>query len=275
MEYMSDAILNEAKVLDKKHQVSSKRLKRKRPAENIKPIQERQRESLEEGLTTPINQQNKGYQLLLKMGYKQGTGLGKDSHGIQEPLPIHIRQDRSGIGDLQAAKKSERYDPKRRKIEEINQKEFKTNIKEKKVNKKSIEAIIKIVTQVCPQLDEQKEISDNPLLQEYRHLLAPTQKRTCQKCFEPLVSKNGRFGEFFICKNPTCKYKRAPEEGDGEGMDFLEYFAKFSVGEQMEKLEKLLKYLRETHYYCFYCGAIYDDADQLEKMCPGLWEEGH
>jgi len=270
---MSDDILKEVKKLEKKNQVTTKRLKRKRPAEKAKPLNERQRDSLEEGLTTPLNQQNKGYQLLLKMGYQVGTGLGKDSKGIQEPLPIHIRQDRSGVGDAKAAKKAERFDPKRRKIEESTQREFKTNVKDKMANKNCVKAIFKIVTQVCPQLDEQKNISENPLLNEYQAVLLSSEKKTCKNCLEPLVPKSGRYGEFYAC--PTCKFSRASEESDGKGFDFYQHLATFSIEEQTEKLKALLNYLREKHFYCFYCGAIYDDAAQLEKMCPGLMEDVH
>jgi len=280
MDYMSHNILSEAKNLEKRNNndvSQSRRRKRKRVADKPKPLHELQQESLEEGLTTHIGEQNKGYQLLMKMGYKKGTGLGKERNGIQEPLPIAIRNDRSGVGDKEAERRSEeRFNPKRLKIEEAKQTQFKISTKQKLGNKKAVTSIVKIVNQVCPQLDEQKGITENTLLQEYHQSQVITQKKTCTRCLGPLVLKTGRFGEFYACTDPICKYKCNIEDGGpGQGMDIHQYLFSFSPEEQVERLKQLLVYLRTTHHYCFYCGAIYDDEVQLEKMCPGLLEEDH
>eukprot|EP00388_Colpodella_angusta_P044441 GDKK01062892.1.p1 GENE.GDKK01062892.1~~GDKK01062892.1.p1 ORF type:complete len:102 (-),score=0.79 GDKK01062892.1:73-378(-) len=40
-------------------------------------------------------------------------------------------------------------------------------------------------------------------------------------------------------------------------------------------LEDCLCYLRDVHYYCYYCGAGYTDADDLLNNCPGLSEDDH
>lgn len=46
----------------------------------------------------PISDDSKGHQLLEKIGWIKGEGLGKDNDGIKEPLPIIIRKKRSGLG---------------------------------------------------------------------------------------------------------------------------------------------------------------------------------
>jgi len=107
---------------------------------------------------TPINESNKGFQMLVKMGYKKGTGLGKESTGIQEPLALLIKEDRSGIGNKRDQLETERIDPKKRKLEDAKKEElFKSSSKEKGDTKKSIKTMTKIITQICPQLDEQKK----------------------------------------------------------------------------------------------------------------------
>jgi len=79
-----------------------------------------------------------------------------------------------------------------------------------------------------------------------------------------------------VCRSSTCKYKRPPEPGDDDTTpDFYGYLSKFSSEEQTDRLKQLLIYLRTRHSYCYYCGALYDDVEQLEKMCPGLTEEEH
>lgn len=55
-------------------------------------------EQREQGLQQLIGEENKGYALLQKMGYKPGTSLGKDGSGRIEPIPVNVKSDRSGLG---------------------------------------------------------------------------------------------------------------------------------------------------------------------------------
>ncbi|KAJ1328729.1 hypothetical protein BSLG_009964 [Batrachochytrium salamandrivorans] len=49
-------------------------------------------------LTVPIPSYNKGFQLLLKMGWKQGMGLGVNGLGRVDPVPIGSKGDTMGLG---------------------------------------------------------------------------------------------------------------------------------------------------------------------------------
>lgn len=49
----------------------------------------------------PLPSDNVGAQLLKKMGWQEGQGLGPDSSGIVEPIRAHSRSKRSGIGRKQ------------------------------------------------------------------------------------------------------------------------------------------------------------------------------
>ncbi|KAI1319519.1 G patch domain-containing protein 8 [Mortierella claussenii] len=49
-------------------------------------------------MQTHIPASNVGYQLLLKMGWKAGTGLGQNATGRTAPIPIERKQDVLGIG---------------------------------------------------------------------------------------------------------------------------------------------------------------------------------
>ena len=42
-----------------------------------------------------------------------------------------------------------------------------------------------------------------------------------------------------------------------------------------QRHQEALLYLREVHYYCIYCGILYKDAEDLDRSCPGLFEEAH
>lgn len=60
--------------------------------------------TLAESLKKPIENQNKGFQMLAKMGYKPGQALGKKISGNEtetrliEPISISIKSDRGGLG---------------------------------------------------------------------------------------------------------------------------------------------------------------------------------
>ncbi|KAF9300184.1 hypothetical protein BGZ74_008215 [Mortierella antarctica] len=50
---------------------------------------------------THIPENNVGYKLLLKMGWKAGTGLGQNASGRTAPIPINQKQSSLGIGKLE------------------------------------------------------------------------------------------------------------------------------------------------------------------------------
>ncbi|KAL7853387.1 hypothetical protein AOLI_G00202310 [Acnodon oligacanthus] len=49
-----------------------------------------------------INEENKGRQMLERMGWKSGEGLGKDGAGITEPIGVQVRPVQSGLGSVGA-----------------------------------------------------------------------------------------------------------------------------------------------------------------------------
>lgn len=55
--------------------------------------------------------------------------------------------------------------------------------------------------------------------------------------------------------------------GDAEALNAAEEVA--------ENLERCVAYLRIAHHYCFFCGAQYADAAELDQLCPGDTEEAH
>ena len=59
-----------------------------------------EKERLKEGLTKTIDSSNKGFQMLAKMGYKSGESLGKSNSGIVDPIPIVVKTNRKGLGEI-------------------------------------------------------------------------------------------------------------------------------------------------------------------------------
>ncbi|MEW5310736.1 MAG: hypothetical protein WDW38_002504 [Sanguina aurantia] len=58
----------------------------------------------EEGLARPLGSDNRGYRMLLKMGYSQGSALGgpqksgSASTGLSEPIRVELKSGRAGLG---------------------------------------------------------------------------------------------------------------------------------------------------------------------------------
>ena len=59
-----------------------------------------QKERLQEGQKTSTDSSNKGFQMLAKMGYKSGDGLGKSNSGRVDPVPIAVKTNRKGLGEI-------------------------------------------------------------------------------------------------------------------------------------------------------------------------------
>ncbi|EJD53894.1 hypothetical protein AURDEDRAFT_180277 [Auricularia subglabra TFB-10046 SS5] len=83
-----------------------------------------------------------------------------------------------------------------------------------------------------------------------------------------------------------------PEDsGDGEGdeqpskkeatrsltvtPELIQQAKDFLASPTQDRLKTLLGYLREQYSYCFWCGAEYEDSDDLQRHCPGPDEEDH
>merc|ERR1712018_1108375 len=104
-DYMSDKFLQEATKSQPNpsdHFISRRRRilqnKAKKDSLKMKPKKVIEKETREKGLSTALSSDNVGFRLMAKMGYKSGTGLGKNSAGRVEPVPINLKASRTGLG---------------------------------------------------------------------------------------------------------------------------------------------------------------------------------
>lgn len=67
-------------------------------AKKPKNYREQEKEAREKGLNTAISSDNKGFQLLQKMGFKPGASLGKSQQGLKEPINVVVKESTSGVG---------------------------------------------------------------------------------------------------------------------------------------------------------------------------------
>nr|XP_028580094.1 G patch domain-containing protein 11 isoform X3 [Podarcis muralis] len=202
-----------------------------------KSIKEQEKEQRDTVLNIALGNENKGFAMLQKMGYKSGQPLGKSGKGIVEPIPLNITTGRSGLGheEMKKRKAEENLENYRRKMHMRKQAEeqtadlFKLRLKTKQEQLQVKRDLVKS-QKACQQLDMQKGL-ESP--KEMWFWLQPEEEK------EDDVD--------------------AEEEEEKEEDEF----------DDSEKLIMLTAYLREEHLYCIWCGTTYDDKEDLSSNCPG------
>ncbi|KAI8603894.1 hypothetical protein EDD21DRAFT_295187, partial [Dissophora ornata] len=129
-------------------------------------------------MDTHIPPSNVGYQLLLKMGWKAGTGLGQTATGRTAPIPIERKQDVLGIGKQEVDTWYNESSTARRKATEVERQAEETEMarirREKQVEQqKAVQAELEMIKSAfyCALCDKQYErISDYEVhLSSYDH----------------------------------------------------------------------------------------------------------
>lgn len=114
--------------------------------------------TLQRALAKEIPEDNKGFQLLAKMGFKKGMGLGSDSSGITAPLPVKLKSgayysvsrdlvvlDRSGLGkEEEEARKEEEKVTSALRAEKTSLSTFKARVANKFQEKRQEEQYKKV-----------------------------------------------------------------------------------------------------------------------------------
>ncbi|XP_042289029.1 G patch domain-containing protein 11 [Thunnus maccoyii] len=246
-DYMSDAFLS--KIQDVKPGVSMvRRVKEamKKEAEqkekNIrnrqKTYKEQEKDSREAALQSSISNENKGFALLQKMGYKAGQGLGKQGAGRVDPIPLNIKTDRGGIGmeEVKKRKAEEELEHYRQKVRAKQQNEtksledFRSRVRTEREERK-IEGDLRRSQSACEQLDSQKGIT------------VPRE-------------------DWYWPKAEADDEEEEVEEEEEEEEEIVELTS-------FDKLQILTSYLRGVHFYCIWCGTTYNDEEDLCSNCPG------
>jgi len=221
----------------------------KQASKTTKSFKEIQEERRQEGLNSFIPEDNKGFKMLKMMGYKQGTGLGKNEEGIAEPIPMNLKRGRSGLG---------KEEQKKRKIEqEASNKEnllvdFKYRMKGQFSSRK-IEGQLRAALLICKNLDEDAGIQDNPFFEDEDEEEEENDEQ----------------------KQKQIEYKTQDETTTHENRADIQDGVKFRSLPVTHRFEEVSKYMRTKYWYCFFCGAKFDSQEDLEKNCPGDTEEDH
>lgn len=213
--------------------------KRQIDAKKPKSRQQQQKEQLEKGLSTAISSDNKGFQMLAKMGFKEGEGLGKAKTGRTEPIKIELKTEKLGLG-----------------VETHTKDVIKARITKKRENLAKTVSDFRI---------------NNKLKQAQRYLHKDL--ITAQRACEDLDIKHNMESpnkEFFWTRD-TMKRKKNFESEEDE----IEFDDEFSLFFTDDNLCEIIQYLRDTYLYCIYCAFVASDHDDLNTNCPGIHRNDH
>ncbi|KPP79512.1 G patch domain-containing protein 11-like [Scleropages formosus] len=261
-DYMSDTFLN--KMPDVRPGVPMlKRVKealRKEEIHKEKNLQNRQKtykeqeqESRETKLQSSISNENKGFALLAKMGYKAGQGLGKDGAGRVEPIPLNIKSDRGGIGmeEVKKRKAEEKLECYRQKVR-VQQQAEKQSLEDYRQVKQTVDRSFE------PDQTPSRSCHRVRMRTEREERQTEGDLRRSQRVCEQLDSKKGITVPREDWYWPDLKTESNDDDDDDDDDSAEEEDDEQLQLSSLEKLHILTSYLRGEHLYCIWCGTTYN-----------------
>lgn len=97
-----------------------------------------------------------GFEMLMKMGYKPGQGIGKAQSGIVEPIPVEVKADRHGLGKIKR-KESRKSKNTNTKLDDIDTKDFRSRMAREKTEQLQKHDLYKS-QKVCRDLDAKENV---------------------------------------------------------------------------------------------------------------------
>ncbi|KAK0175993.1 hypothetical protein PV328_000174 [Microctonus aethiopoides] len=234
-----------------------------------------------EGLSSAISANNKGFEMIMKMGYKPGRGIGKNESGLSEPIPMNLKTNRTGLGTISKKQSTKKINPIE-KLLNIRTDEFRDRIASKKLAQLTEIDLIKS-QKVCEELDiksnvaqpiepwywptvpKVKELSDDDDDSDNKQINKNKNKNLDNEEIEDEDEE-----EYSRIKKPNRHIQADSEdENDDDDAD-----AEVNIPTEI-KLDTITKYLRKQYAYCIWCGASYDNQEDLNDNCPGNTRGDH
>eukprot|EP00668_Euglena_longa_P003690 GGOE01004331.1.p1 GENE.GGOE01004331.1~~GGOE01004331.1.p1 ORF type:complete len:320 (-),score=68.21 GGOE01004331.1:213-1172(-) len=307
-DYMSDALLGNLPVPKVSRTVQQLRDRKHGPARQ-QPTKQLQEDRREEGLQAPIPQANRGFQLLARMGYQPGAGLGKAESGPSQVIPLVVKRDRQGLGS--STDSAGRHKAQRQQDNATSTEAYRQQLHVQLVAKKLRRDFRKYFA-MCQELDEAAERTRSPYLDALalQRSLRVRQPGPCfgsiyeradgRKVYVARAQEGSRDARWLCAALPELRpvvWSRAdlmvrvaslPESATLEpaAHDLVEQWCREQDGDMEQSVEftdedirlawpDLVRYLRDTHTVCVHCGAQYATSEELEALCPGPTEEAH
>ncbi|KAI8911297.1 hypothetical protein DFJ77DRAFT_512305 [Powellomyces hirtus] len=236
---------------------------------HAKSLKEKEKETREKGLATSIGGDNKGFQMLAKMGYKQGMGIGKPENGDdrrQDPIEIVMREGKKGLG-ISAPVVKIKPSSAGPDIDEdvdtaISQMDYRA-LHNQRFRDRRVRSDLKRARKVCEAMDTAKGIE--------RHAFwYPDHRRKKHADDEGDPDEDaGRETMLATLVRVENAKEEALEDVPEEAVD------EFGELEPAMQLTAVNIYLRDLHNYCVWCGDAFASAEEMRDLCPGDTAEDH
>ncbi|KAJ1915284.1 hypothetical protein H4219_004397 [Mycoemilia scoparia] len=210
----------------------------------------------EEGLKKVIGEENKGFKMLERMGYKHGKGLG-----IQEI-------DKKGLG-----RKQQESDIAKRQAEhaQTQSKRLKLDFKDRQKNRFEQRRVVSDVyraRKMCRDLDEREGkqrsifwIPETDITDPHSTIAGEMEKKTM---LERIVDD----------AEETQDNGNNNDSGDSD-KEHQDGVVDFESKDADTQLSLLTGYLRSTYHCCLWCGDTYKDDKEMSSHCPGNSYKAH
>jgi hypothetical protein len=180
--------------------------------------------------------------MMTMMGFKEGQGLGKLESGLKEPLTVEPRLTKGGgIGTEDTVK---------------------VKMRERAAND----------VQMKEEARERERGKEEEMKSKQAAFRSTLQSRMNVRSVRKDLHKARRVCEELDLKRGVVGGEDwwPVEEAEDDGGAVV-----FDVDAETLLLTEHLLHLRELHCYCLYCGTQYNDAEDMEANCPGVYEEDH
>ncbi|KAI9092614.1 hypothetical protein DFS34DRAFT_283180 [Phlyctochytrium arcticum] len=268
-DYMSDALLLQAASQPSKpanlsyHERRRRTLMEQKQKGQQKSLKEIERETREKGLAEHIPEENKGFKMLAKMGFKKGMGLGATPESASaKPIDVTMRQGRLGLGlaDPEGVKRH-RDEEEQKAIESLQneQRQDYRGLMNQRFAERQLLSDVRKARKMCEQLDEAKDLPRSEFW---------FPERVVKKKHDEVVEELDEDGKVI----PEYVREIRDEEEDEEEEEKI---SEFDAMEPTSQLIAVNLYLRTIHHYCLWCGSVYASVAELETECPGATRDDH
>ncbi|KAK0167369.1 hypothetical protein PV327_004776 [Microctonus hyperodae] len=221
-----------------------------------------------EGLSSAISANNKGFEMIMKMGYKPGRGIGKNESGLSEPIPMNLKTNRTGLGTISKKQSTKKINPIE-KLLNIRTDEFRDRIASKKLAQLMEIDLVKS-QKVCEELDIKSNVTQ-PIESWYWPTVTKVKELPDDDDSDnEQMNKNKNLNNEDIEDEDQEECSRMKKDDDDDDDDDAEVDIPTEI-----KLDTIIKYLRKQYAYCIWCGASYDNQEDLNDNCPGNTRGDH
>lgn len=258
-------------------------------------------ERRKEALAKSIDQSNRGFKMMARLGYAAGGTLGKAEDARSTPIEIEMKEGRGGIGmDSEKRKRIRETADESVKRAKVDVEDYRQQVRGDHEERR-LTNLVYAAQKTAERLDEEAQITEREGKEQKEPTIKTQSERSLKSIpvvwrglvkqrLEAQVAKQAdkslregmeRLPNYQdVDEDAEDKWARAAPEKlsttalvETELEDEDEELEAFLSKPVVEKIEDITEYLRATFKYCFWCKYQYPDRGM--EGCPGPSEEDH